>query len=98
MLMYEWELVGKTDHPGRSFVTSDVEHTNLFVAPARLRRRSSRANSGRELLSAKVWRSTYEESFAIRLSDEMTFKDGDVILVLISTETSTSRGYINGHP
>ena len=99
MNLNDWSLVGGKDHPHASLIASDVERTTLYMVPARLRRKSSLAGGNHELLTAKVSWVTFEEPFGIRLKDgdAMSFEDGDVILVLISTETSTSRGCTNGH-
>lgn len=41
---------------------------------------------------------TRDEAFVVRPADDLVYNDGDQILVLVSTETSTSRGCYNGHP
>gem|GEM_PF-4141152 len=92
--MHRWTLVGRNEHPGLKFISSDVEYTDLLIVPGRLRRRPAR--SGRECLSVGIQWATFTERFSIRVEEALSFRDGDTVLVLISTETSTNRGCTNG--
>ena len=86
-----WATVGVTEHPTGSLIATDVEHTNLYMAPAILHRRPGGG------MSVTISWQTSDERFVVKPDGDMTHQDGDEILVLISTVTSSQRGCHNGH-
>ena len=92
----DWAAVGVIDRPTDSLIKTDVNRINLYVALAVLHRRP------RGGMSVTVQWQTFDERYFVRpdkgMPDhDMTYQDGDQILVLVSTVTSTQRGCHNGH-
>lgn len=87
-----WSPAGATDL-GTSLVPSDVEFYSLYVAPAII----SPGGADKRPLVRVYWSTGPAERFIVEFEGDMTYRDGEETLVVISTLTSTRLGCANGH-